>query len=301
MINRLLVRKHLGFKLSLFFHFSLLMLLLFNFPQCQKAVPKERIVSLDLLPIAKISNVENKQKAKPEKKEEKPAKVAESKKNIEEKIVPEEKPSPENKEQEKPVDKPISNDAPKLVEKAEEKIKKEAEPEPKKLEPAKVEKKPEVKKAPQKKQNTKDKPKKNKETVNEYDNILKNLLSEEQQESEVSDKKSMGKYDSSMPLSLSLKDTIKQQIEKCWSPPAGNKNAGSLKVLLHIMLKRNGEVENVKIIDSIKYAGDDLYKVAADAAVRAVYKCSPLENLPAEQYENWKNLEFNFDPTDILY
>ena len=40
---------------------------------------------------------------------------------------------------------------------------------------------------------------------------------------------------------------------------------------------------------------------AADSAVRAVRnpKCSPLE-LPADKYDQWKRIDFTFDPRDML-
>ena len=135
------------------------------------------------------------------------------------------------------------------------------------------------------------------------DKLLKDLKALEQKndaQENTSDKPSKGPHRSDTPLSLSVKDSIRQQVESCWNPPAGNKNAASLQILLKISFKQDGSVANVKVIDNLRYSSDEMYKVAADAAVRAVHKASPLRNLPIDQYSIWQDLEFNFDPSEIL-
>lgn len=268
-----LIQYHPGMSLSVLMHLGLFAFLLVGLPQCQRKAAPEIIISVDLLPIAQKTNIENKQATTPEVK----------------------------KEQEKPIDKP------KFVEKEPE-IQKE-EPKPEEAVPvkeAKTEvKKPEEKKPEKQKQEKqkKENEAKKKPKVSESDALLKNLedLVKKNDKKEKVDKTTKGPSEVGAPLSLSVKDSIKKQIESCWNPPAGNKDAGKLQILLNISFNRDGSVANVKIIDTIKYASDELYKVAADAAVRAVYKSSPLQDLPVDQYNIWKNLELNFDPSSLIY
>ncbi|NBO19672.1 MAG: energy transducer TonB, partial [Proteobacteria bacterium] len=49
-----------------------------------------------------------------------------------------------------------------------------------------------------------------------------------------------------------------------------------------------------------KYQSDPFYRAAADAAVRAVQRCSPLTGLPSDKYETWKQMELRFDPKYML-
>jgi colicin import membrane protein len=42
--------------------------------------------------------------------------------------------------------------------------------------------------------------------------------------------------------------------------------------------------------------GDPIFRIFAESAMRAVRACSPLK-LPPEQYQVWRNIIFNFDPT----
>ena len=284
------LKRHLGMSLSVFLHISLFILLLINFPQCQRKRPPEIIISVDLLPIGKVSNVANKQLAKPKPKEE--AKPIDKPKSIEEPIPehtpqekekPQDKPKPEPKPEEKPIEKPKEEVKPIDKAKPKEEIKK-------------TEPKPEAKKEDKKKKKAKPK-------LSEYDKLLKDIQEIEKktdQAEETLDKPSKGPHDADMPLSLSIKDSIKKQIEQCWSPPAGNKDASKMQVLLEISFKQDGSVANVKLLDSMRYNSDEIYRVAADAAVRAVHKASPLQGLPIDQYSSWQNLEFNFDPSGIL-
>ena len=61
-------------------------------------------------------------------------------------------------------------------------------------------------------------------------------------------------------------------------------------------------VKTAEIVSEMKsrYLSDGAFKAAADSAIRAVHKSSPLKNLPADKYGSWKEFEINFDPKDLL-
>jgi outer membrane biosynthesis protein TonB len=265
------IHPHLGMILSVLMHLGIFLMLLISFPQCTRKRSPEIIISVDFLPIKKVTNIENKQVSEPKPKE----------------------------EEKKPIEKVKPTSVPK--ETIEEK-----KPDPKpKTDPVKIGKKKKIveKSKPKKKEeNKKKKPIKPKNS--EYDALLKDLM-HESKKNEAKDKlvktPSKGAYNPDLALSMSLKDSIKRQIEQQWSPPAGNKDAGKLQVLLNISFNRDASVSNVRVVDISKYNNDETYKVAADAAMRAVYKASPLQELPAERYTAWQNLEFYFDPSEMIY
>jgi outer membrane biosynthesis protein TonB len=274
-----ILKSHLGISLSSFLHLILFIIILINFPQCNHKPAPEVIISIDLLPISKNTNVENKQVSKPKK---------------------EEKPIEKPKDTPKEMPQPKSEQVPTLEEKQ------EPIPEPKKLE--RIEPKKEVVKKPSPaKAKTEpkkdDKKKKQKPKLSEMDKLLKNLQAESEVndlKENIADKPSKGPYNPDMPLSMSVKDSIRRQVEKCWNPPAGNKDAAKLQILLRIAFKQDGSVSQVIIVETHRYNSDELYRVAADSAVRAVHKASPLQDLPLDQYNIWKDLEFNFNPSGIL-
>jgi len=96
-----------------------------------------------------------------------------------------------------------------------------------------------------------------------------------------------------------LGNMIRAQISPCWSPPPGARDADTLQVSLQIFVDPQGNVSRVTVVDETKMAVDRYFRSAAEAARRAVLKCAPLE-LPADKYEIWKQIKFNFDPSKML-
>ncbi len=109
-------------------------------------------------------------------------------------------------------------------------------------------------------------------------------------------------YNPDLPLAMSEIDAIRQQFVQCWNIPAGAKNAHDLSVILNVRLAKTGEVISVELAKNQgRYYNDPFFRAAADSAMRAVRRCSPLRNLPWHKYESWKFLEINFDPHDLLF
>jgi outer membrane biosynthesis protein TonB len=102
-------------------------------------------------------------------------------------------------------------------------------------------------------------------------------------------------------LTITEEDALRRQIEQCWNPPVGARDAQSLIVEVVIDVNPDRTVANADIVDKSRYASDPFFRAAADAAMRAVRnpKCSPLE-LAADKYEQWKRIDFTFDPRDML-
>jgi colicin import membrane protein len=89
------------------------------------------------------------------------------------------------------------------------------------------------------------------------------------------------------------------QIEQHWNVPAAAKDAHNLVVVIYLKLRQDGTVEIAKAQGGNK--SHQFYDIAADSATRAVYKASPLQNLPKQKYKSWQEIELTFDPSNILY
>jgi len=102
-------------------------------------------------------------------------------------------------------------------------------------------------------------------------------------------------------LTITEEDALRRQIGQCWNPPIGARDVQSLVVEISIDVNPDRTVADVDIVDKGRYASDSFFRAAADAAVRAVRnpKCSPLELAP-DKYEQWKRIDFTFDPRDML-
>jgi outer membrane biosynthesis protein TonB len=102
-------------------------------------------------------------------------------------------------------------------------------------------------------------------------------------------------------LTITEEDALRRQIEQCWNPPVGARDAQSLIVEVTIDVNPDRTVANAEVVDKMRYASDPFFRAAADAAMRAVRnpKCSPLE-LAVDKYQQWKRIDFTFDPRDML-
>ena len=102
-------------------------------------------------------------------------------------------------------------------------------------------------------------------------------------------------------LTLSEEDALKAQIFGCWSIPLGLPYNENLLVRIKLQLNPDGTVSQSEILDHARMnkPGQGFYKVLAESALRAVRLCQPLK-VPPTGYEKWKNLQLNFNPTEML-
>lgn len=276
------IRKK-SFTYSAIMHAVVFLLIVFGLPSLfdRQLEPEEQAITAEILPISTVSNVRPSAPPKPQPQQTPPKPVSPPK---QEKPAP----TPPKPEEKKPEPKPEPLPTPKEKPKVQEKPKEEPKEKPK--EQAKPKEKP--KEAPT------------------LDQILKDIKAKAEQQPQPktlqavdnpSEKPATGPFNPTMPLSLSEKDAIRQQIQRNWNIPAGAKDAMNLVVLLNIKLNRDGTVRSVDVVDRGRYGSDSFYRAAADSAVRAVRKSSPLLGLSQEKYASWEELELNFDPKEMLY
>lgn len=102
-------------------------------------------------------------------------------------------------------------------------------------------------------------------------------------------------------LSLSEIDALRAQMQRCWSIQAGAANAEDLIVTVRIWLNPDGSLGRApEVLEQARLAlGDQYFRVAAEAALRAVRLCQPYK-LPPEKYSSWREIEMRFDPRQML-
>ncbi len=101
-------------------------------------------------------------------------------------------------------------------------------------------------------------------------------------------------------LTISEVDAIRFQIEKCWSVPAGARDAQNLIIRIHIGLKPDGSLKGPPEILDRDRLDDPHFRTAAESAQRAILLCTPLKNLPAEKYDRWQEITLTFNPKEFL-
>jgi colicin import membrane protein len=94
-----------------------------------------------------------------------------------------------------------------------------------------------------------------------------------------------------------IDSAVREQISPCWNPPIGAAGADEMRVTVRFQLNADGTLSGgPAVVDWGSAAG---FQAAADSAMRAVRRCSPLK-LPAQAYEYWRDVQITFDPRDML-
>ncbi len=276
--------------MSLLLHGAIAAALMIGVPHLSRPfMPPEQTIVVELVNVADITNLP------------KAARPAKEIPDIQEKKVAEEQPPPPPPPAPAPAEAPPPPEALKPVE--------TKKPEPvKKEEPKKVEKKEPAKKTPLLDKTAK----KPEDDFLSVMKTVKNLDEKPAPKKDDLDLSALKKeltaaqgvttkpHQASMPLSVSQIDAIRKQIEACWNIPAGGRYAESLVVELNVKLDPGGHVTSAKILDSGKMS-DPFYRAAAESAQRAILnpQCNTFK-LPADRYNDWKEMILRFDPSQML-
>ena len=259
---------------SITFHSVLVLLTILSLPfMLKEPIDLPPIVSVELIQITDKTSIPYAPKAR---------KIIEENKKKEERLVSEQAP-PAAKAKEKPDRIPLPNE-----------LKDEKQIVKKKQNPEEV--KPEIRQASEFEK---------KEIVDT--NQIAALIDKAKEEEAVKQKKkdkitqSSRKNSFATGLTLSQEDALRAQIFGCWSVPLGLPYDENLLVRIKLQLKKDGTIMKSEILDHqrMNMPGQKFYKVLAESALRAVRLCQPLK-VPPTGYDKWKNLQLNFNPTEML-
>ena len=259
---------------SLTFHSIMILLTVLSLPfMLREPIDLPPIVSVELIQISDRTSIPYAPKAR---------KILEETKKKEERVVSEQAP-PAAKAKEKPDRIPL----PKENEEEKKLVKKKQNPE---------EVKPQIRQSSEFEKN---------EIVDT--NQIAALIDKAKEEEAVKQKKSNKITQSSQKnsfasgLTLSEEDALRAQIFGCWSVPLGLPYDQDLLVRIKLQLKQDGTIMKSEILDHerMNKPGQKFYKVLAESALRAVRLCQPLK-VPPTGYDKWKDLQLNFNPTEML-
>ena len=259
---------------SIAFHSVLILLTILSLPfMLREPIDLPPIVSVELIQITDKTNIPFAPKAR---------KIIEETKKKEERLVSEQAP-PSAKAKEKPDRIPLPN------EKKEEKkiVKKKQNPE---------EVKPEIRQSSEFEK---------KEIVDTnqiaalIDKAKEQAASKKKEKDKITQSSKKNSFASG--LTLSQEDALRAQIFGCWSVPLGLPYDEDLLVRIKLSLKKDGTITKSEILDHqrMNRPGQKFYKVLAESALRAVRLCQPLK-VPPTGYDKWKEIQLNFNPTEML-
>lgn len=99
----------------------------------------------------------------------------------------------------------------------------------------------------------------------------------------------------------SLKDALNSYLRNCWRAPVDMPNPEELVVRVRIRLNRDGTLAATpQVLDGALESGNPFLRAAAVNARTAVFECEPYGFLPIDRYEEWREIDLNFDPTLMI-
>jgi outer membrane biosynthesis protein TonB len=100
-----------------------------------------------------------------------------------------------------------------------------------------------------------------------------------------------------------LQDSLRTQVQQCWSPQIGAPNAADMVVDFDLLLNQDGSVAQPPQLTATSQAAaasNPYTRAAAEAARRAIMECAPYK-LPADRYSQWHEINpFHFDPSQMM-
>ncbi len=96
-------------------------------------------------------------------------------------------------------------------------------------------------------------------------------------------------------------DSVRRQIEQCWSLPANVKPTKDLVVQIKVEMNPDGTPRSAVIEDNGRMSADAAYRATAESARRAVLnpRCHPFK-LPRDKYDRWRTLNLVFNPAEMF-
>jgi outer membrane biosynthesis protein TonB len=91
---------------------------------------------------------------------------------------------------------------------------------------------------------------------------------------------------------------LRARISSCWSPPPGVSAASNIRVSLGLILKQDGSLAQPPTL--VEATPSPLGPALAESAKRAVLSCQPFTMLRPEHYQQWRELQLDFDPKELL-
>jgi hypothetical protein len=91
---------------------------------------------------------------------------------------------------------------------------------------------------------------------------------------------------------------------RCWRAPADLPNPERLIVSVRVRLDARGRLSgDPQLVSPTTTFGDPPMRAAADAAIRAILACDPYpfadDAVAAEHYDVWRDMVFDFDPSEL--
>jgi hypothetical protein len=96
----------------------------------------------------------------------------------------------------------------------------------------------------------------------------------------------------------SIRDFVRATVERKWNLDFGKLGRRQYAIPLHIVMRRDGNIVGVEIVDHARYLSDAVYRSISLSARNAVLLSSPI-SLPPGEYRDVMDMTLVFNPRDM--
>ena len=98
----------------------------------------------------------------------------------------------------------------------------------------------------------------------------------------------------------SIRDFVRATVERKWNLDFAKLGSRHYRIPLHIVMRRDGNIVHVDIVDHQRYITDAVYRSISLSARNAVLLSSPIP-LPPGEYHDVMEMTLVFNPRDMLH
>jgi hypothetical protein len=102
----------------------------------------------------------------------------------------------------------------------------------------------------------------------------------------------------SAQLSQSEIDALRARLAECWHPPAGVTANTNIYVSLRVLMRQDGSLAAPPQV--VEGSPSVLGPALAESAKHALLSCQPFTMLRPEHYSQWKDMQLDFKPSELL-
>ena len=91
---------------------------------------------------------------------------------------------------------------------------------------------------------------------------------------------------------------MRARLSQCWHPPAGITATTNIYVSLRVLMRQDGSLAAPPAV--VEGSPSALGPALAESAKQALLSCQPFTMLRPEHYDQWKDMQLDFKPSELL-
>lgn len=98
-------------------------------------------------------------------------------------------------------------------------------------------------------------------------------------------------------LTVSVVDALRVAMTRCWNIDTSRPDIADIRAVAHLTMTKNGTVQKLWFESESRAETDVAFAYVLDTIREAISVCQPFRMLPVNEYEDWRQIQLNFYPT----